>query len=76
MEEDILLEDFETITSNVHQMERVRIKKKAALFVPRHNFFRNETIEDLRRNGHLPYPSVKMPSQPTGFIKGRDNDCL
>jgi len=76
MEEDILLEDVETFTANVYQTERVRIKKKPALFVPGHRFFRNETIDDLKKSGHLPYPSIKMPSQPTGYIKGRDDDCL
>jgi len=76
MKENIVFENFETNVASLYETERVTIRKKNALFVPNHRYFRNETIEELRKTGHLSYPLAKMPVQPEGYIKGKDDDCL
>ena len=76
MKENIVLEDVQTIAADLYQKERLRIRKKNPLFIPNHRLFRNEKIESLGKHGHLPYPLIKMPAQPVGYIKGKDDDCL
>ena len=75
MNENIIFDDFDTIAPVAPQRERIRMKKKPALFVPSHRLFRNEMIDEVRRSGYI-YPMVKMPPQQMRYIKGRDNDCL
>ena len=74
--DELQRDELETIATNVYQPERLRIKRKSALFVPNHRLFRNEILEELDKLRHLHYPNVKMPEQQTRYIKGKDNDCL
>ncbi|MBS1600280.1 MAG: hypothetical protein JST75_18780 [Bacteroidetes bacterium] len=76
MQENMVLDDLETLISGFYDDESIIPRRRSALFVPNHKYFRNETLDDLRKSGHLPYPAVKMPIPATGYLKAKDNDCL
>ena len=76
MNENLVSEVFITIAADIYREERTLKKSKPALFLPKPTYIRHDITTELHERRRLFYPPVKMPIQPTGYIKAKEYDCL